>query len=200
MKVPHQTSNFKPAPAGNHIARLISIIDVGLQDGGQYKDAHKLNIVFELCNELMEDGRPFTISRFYTLSLNKKASLCQMIEAMAGQTIPEDKKAEFDLDVLLGKACMVQVVVEKNDKGEERAKIKTVGAVPKGMTVPPPVNKVTSYDSSNPNQEVFDGLSDWMKAKITEGVRNLKAMRAGGTFVKSDKPDAGGSDDDDIPF
>src|SRR5512138_3838349 len=131
---------FKQAPTGTHMARCIRLIDLGTQHGdyqGQPTVKNQVLITWELPAETMDDGKPFTVSHFYTNSLNEKATLRHHLEAWRGRQFSDEEAKRFDLMTILGKPCMVTVIA--NDKG--RSKVSAVSATPKGMQMPPQVNK-----------------------------------------------------------
>ena len=65
--------DFKPCPEGNHGARLYALVDLGLHEKtwqGETKMKHLVHLGWELPDEPMEDGRPFTISARLTYSMH----------------------------------------------------------------------------------------------------------------------------------
>jgi hypothetical protein len=70
--------SFEQAPQGNHNATCYRLVDVGTHNEtfeGETKKRHSIFISWELNDAKMEDGRPFTILKQYTLSLNEKSAL-----------------------------------------------------------------------------------------------------------------------------
>ena len=105
--------DFDIAPAGNHVAICYGVVDLGEHEQewqGKVSLKHRVRISWELCDELMSDGRPFSISKEYTLSLNEKATLRHDLESWRGRPFTDAELAGFDIFVLLGKPCMVNVV------------------------------------------------------------------------------------------
>ena len=191
MKASYKSGEFQLPPEGNHVGRLYSIIDIGVQPGGKFEDKQKIIVTFELCDELMKDGRPFAISRFYTLSLHEKSSLCLAIESMAGKKIPEEAKETFNFQKLLGMPCLIGIVHETGTDTKQRAAIKTLSAIPKGMTCPPVKNELVFFDLDAPDWKLFETFPDWIKSKVqrpTQAAVN-QALQGTGSFM-----------DDDIPF
>ena len=147
-KVPATRSNgggdFEKAPAGNHPAILVSIIDLGTQkvdgfQGAPAKMMRRAYFVWELVNERMSgSNRNHTIAIDLTVSLNEKAKLRKWIEARTGKPVPDG--GEFDIAGELGQPCLLNVVV--SPKGYP--KIEGMSAVPKGMTIPNPTYKITA--------------------------------------------------------
>lgn len=182
--------DFKQAPTGNHVARCFRLIDLGTQHGeyqGQPNTRNQVLISWELCNEPMEDGKPFTVSHFYTNSLNEKATLRAHLEAWRGRQFTDEECKGFDLNKILGLPCMLTVIA--NEKG--KSKVSAIGSMPKGLQAPATVNAVTSF-----------WIEEWDEAayqKIPQGLRDI--IEKSDEFKKRKKVN-GGSDAarfDDMP-
>ena len=86
--------NFEPAPAGNHIARCVQVIDLGTHEDPYYNKAkHSLFVMWELPNEMKtytikgENGapdkevtEPFTVSKWYNATLTEGSHLRNDLE------------------------------------------------------------------------------------------------------------------------
>lgn len=194
--------DFKQAPAGNHIARCIKLTDLGHQRGeyqGEPTFRDQVLITWELCNEKMDDGQPFIVSAFLTNSLNEKAKLRGWLESWRGRQFTEAECKKFDLMNVLGKPCMVTVIMSEKGK----AKVAGIASMPKGITAPEPVNTPSAFWLDEFDQEAFDALSDGIK-KIVEMSDEWKARTKGnGRGNVQDMPDDLPWQDeqrDDIPF
>lgn len=160
-------AEFEMTPEGQYIGRCFKIIDMGTQTStGQFgtKEAHKVMISFELIgpeDPRMSDGRPFSVSQFYTVSLHEKAKLRHDLEAWRGKKFTAEELNGFDLGTVLGAYCQLQVV---HDETGKYANIQTIMAY-RGEK-PKPVNPDVKFDIDEPDMAVFDALSDNMKAKI----------------------------------
>lgn len=186
-------TEFEMVPEGAYVARCIKVIDLGTQTTtGQYgtKQQKKVMITWELLDEemKMQDGRPFAATQFYTASLHEKAQLRKDLEAWRGKKFTETELEGFDLKNILGTYCMLQIVHSQDGQyANVNAIMSYRGAKPEG------VNDLIAFDISNPNMDVFNALSDKIKAKITstpewaEREQVLNAMTDGG----QDEGDAG---------
>ena len=100
MPVAKQTSNYKPAPAGTHIARCYGCISIGTQHSEMFNsEAFKIVLLFELSNETIErDGKtaPISINKEYTLSLGKKSVLRKHLETWRGRPFTDEELKGFD--------------------------------------------------------------------------------------------------------
>lgn len=160
-------TDFAMTPEGQYIARCYKIIDLGTQTTtGQFgtKEQHKVMVSWELLDDKvkMEDGRPFSVSQFYTVSLHEKAKLRADLENWRGKKFTIEELAAFDLASVLGAYCQIQVV---HDETGKYANVQTIMAY-KGDK-PKAVNPDTVFNLDEPNMAVFDKLSDNMKLKIT---------------------------------
>ena len=199
-------SNFTPPPQGMHIARCFRLIDLGTQPKtfqGQHKgEARKITVGWELLGEdRMQDGRPFTISKSYFLSLHEKASLRKDLESWRGRPFTAEEEAGFDVSKLLGAYCMLNIIQEQGQDGNEYTKISAITPLMKGLQKPDPVSDFFVFDMDAPDMAAFEKFSDKMK-EIIRNSREWKARQSGakpGTMAAA--PAGGVADmDDDIPF
>ena len=63
----------------------------------------------------LADGKPFLISRRYSLSLHEKSSLRRDLESWRGRAFTQEELRGFDLEVLIGVGCLVSVVHEQRN-------------------------------------------------------------------------------------
>jgi hypothetical protein len=159
-------TDFAITPEGQYVGRCFKIIDMGTQTTtGQFgvKDQHKVMVSWELLDgPKMEDGRPFSVSQFYTVSLHEKAKLRADLEAWRGRKFTQEELEGFDIGSVLGAYCMLQVV---HDETGKYANVQTIMSY-KGEKLPP-INPNVVFDIDNPDMDVFNAFSDNMKAKIT---------------------------------
>lgn len=197
---------FELVPAGNHIARCYSMIEIGTEESefqGKKKSLYKVRVTWELPNEKKvfdpaKGEQPFSISKDYTLSMFDQANLRQDLESWRGKGFTDDEAKAFDITKLIGVACMLNVVHALSKGGKEYSKVSAITPIPKGFTCPPQINPnfVFSYDEWN--DQKFSGLSDWIRGRI-EKTPEFKARLEG-----HQEPLQTGVEDhdgpDDLPF
>jgi len=203
-------TDFEPAPAGNHIARCIQLIDLGttLQDYfGEESMKHQLFISWEIPGEMKtytKDGEeitePFVASAFYTASLNEKANLRALLESWRGKPFTEEECQGFDPKVLVGVPCMLNVIHKANNKGKMKAKIAGATPLPKGFECPPQVNKSVSFSLKDFDQTVFDNLSKGLKAMVEKSEEYKIVSGQVKPREESENPAPAGGGFDNIPF
>lgn len=163
--------DFEQPPAGNHLAICYQVVDLGVHEQewkGEKKHRHRVRLSWELCDELMSDGRPFSVSREYTLSLSEKATLRHDLESWRGRPFTDTELEGFDLFNVLGKPCMVNVVKKpKKDGSGTYAAVANIAAIPKGLPVPQRSNSLVKFSLEDSDcQQVFATLPDWLKKKV----------------------------------
>lgn len=188
--------DFELPAAGAVVGRCYQVIDLGTQDTtfkGTPKKAHKILISWELA-ESMEDGRPFSISSRYTLSLFDQAILRQHLESWRGRSFTDEELAGFDVKNVLGAYCLLSIVHNK-DGDKTYANVKGVMPVPKGMQKAPPVNKDLYFDIDSGD---INALPEWLQ-NVVKKSDEWKSNTSGA--APAARP-AGKFDDmeDDIPF
>jgi hypothetical protein len=110
---------------------------------GKPKSQHKILVSWELPDEKMKDGRPFTIGQRYTWSMSEKATLRKHLEAWRGVPFTDaDFGVDgFDIKDIIGKGCLLNIVhAESGDK--TYANIASIARLMKGMQAPKPVNEM----------------------------------------------------------
>lgn len=175
---------FEPAPVGVHDAICVSVIDLGTQTStyNNEENTRRQNLVtWELPDEIREDGKPHTISKFYTASIGEKANLYKDLTSWFGKP----PVAPFDPQSILGVGCQL-IVTEKNDKHV----VSTVAGLKKNAMLPSPVNELVYFTLDEFDEEVFDNLSGGIKKMIMKSPEYAK-------IVSGDEPE---EEDTDIPF
>lgn len=187
-----ETVNYEPTPAGNHVARLYSIVHIGTSEEETpygLKMQNKVRLTFELLNETKvfkegEEAKPHSISRIFNISWHEKASLRKFIKGMLGK----DSK-EFDIETLINHTCLLNVT--HNEKGEKvYSNIDSASPIPKGMEVPKAVNPAFIMNYTDQWDDMkFEILPQFLQ----DMMKKTEEYRA---KVGEDK----GIDDKDIPF
>lgn len=157
--------DFPKAPVGTHVARCYQVIDLGHQKivwQGKEKWSPKIMLTWELCNELMEDGRPFAVSNRYTLSLAEQSVLRPSLESWRGKPFTDEELNGFDVKNVLGAYCMLGVV-HNNHEGKTYANVSAILPLPKGMPKPAPVNPNLYFNIDTDDVTV---LPEWLQNVI----------------------------------
>ena len=195
MKTQNSGGDFEKPPEGMHIGRCYRYIDMGTHKDEKYNTMkRKVQLAFELPDAKMDDGKPFMATKSYTASHNERAILRQELESWYGKTFNTaqlDTAGGFDLDKLIGRPCMLNIVYSEDKK---YANIKSITPVVNGMECPEQINSSFTFDLDNFNQSDFEQLSEKMQAYI-----NVSEERKNG---ESPQPTQTQDDfqDDDIPF
>lgn len=164
--------DFELTPNGSFIGRCYRMIDIGTQPGftDQDKAQRKVHIYWELLEDedgepvTMKDGRPFSVSKKYTLSINPKANLRKDLDAWRGIAFKDEEAEAFDITKLLGTYCRIQVVHEDSN-GKTYANVSSIGFTKKK---PQGVNEASWWSVEEPDYAAFEKMPDYLKEKIQQ--------------------------------
>lgn len=202
--------NFKRVPAGVHIGRCYSLIDLGTQlTSGQFgeKMQHKIRIGWELFGEDEEgkpltidvDGRemPMVISKNYTVSLHEKANLRKELAQWRGRDFTEEEAKAFDISKLVGAYCMVNVTTSETN-GKTYSNVAGLTPIPSALknSKPEGVHAVVKFDLDKPDMAVFNTFHAQLQETIKkspEWARHSPSQQSEGQSLTED-------DMDSIPF
>jgi hypothetical protein len=94
----------------------------------------------------MPDGRPYLVSKLYTLSLHERSNLRQDIETWLGAALTPHQLSGFDVESLIGRGCVVSVVQVQKPDGQIFANVDSILKLPKGIVAPAPADYVRKQD------------------------------------------------------
>jgi hypothetical protein len=209
--------NFEKCPSGMHLARCYRIIDLGTQKSeymGQTKYLRKVMLGWEIhgMNDdgspiKMQDGRPFSIFKNYTMSWSEKANLRLDLQSWRGKPFTQEEMRKFDLKNVLGAWCMVNVIERPAKEGNKMytnvSGVTPVPAMIKQNGLPVAVNKNELFSISEPDMEMFNAFSDNLKLKISsspEWEKLNKPQASTPAAANAAVAAAAFDDSDDIPF
>jgi hypothetical protein len=189
----NEGGEFETVPEGTHLATCYRVVDLGRQESsyeGKKSIKRQVMISWEFPNELMSDGRPFTIHKTFTLSSSEKATLRKTLESWRGQKFTDEELGSFNIAVLIGKPALISIVHQQGKDGNIYTNIASVSRVMKGMVAEPLVNAPVHFDLEKFDSEAYGKLSDSLRAKIAKSPEYLHAI---GNHVPT-------SSGDDIPW
>lgn len=202
--------NFKRVPAGVHIGRCYSLIDLGTQlSSGQYgeKLQHKIRIGWELFGEdeegnaltIEQDGeeKPMTISKSYTVSLHEKSGLRKDLAAWRGRDFTDEEAKAFDVSKLLGAYCMVNVTTSETN-GKTYSNVAGLTPLPAALknAKPAGVHAFIKFDLDEPDMVVFATFHEKLQEAIKKSPEWQRTQGRGEySQQREDVPDT-----EDIPF
>jgi hypothetical protein len=203
-------SDYEVVPAGQHLAVCYRLVDAGTREE-QYKDnppkkRHVLFVYWELPEVKMGDGRPFTISKKYTLTLNENGTLFKDLKTWRGKSFTQEELKGFDLLNVLGVSALLEV--EHSDEGKARvvSVFKPDGGAKKTDTEnEQQAFDIDEYAKGDPKMiEIFGSFPEWMQGMIEESFEVSAAMKQASNSASTP---SGGLDEfkkelseDEIPF
>ncbi len=172
LKAENKNPKIKDMPqVGTHMGRLVGLTDLGHQPGFQFKgndipSSFKIEFTYELPNSRTQDGRPHWISEEVKVNSFEGKGITSTMMARVRTIDPNnDSEDGDDLTALLTKPCMI--TVSENENGYPRLKGQAcISGIPMGMEVPELENPSFCFDMNDPDMDVWEGFSEFMKQKI----------------------------------
>jgi len=164
------SKTFTPVPAGSHIGRAVHCISLGTQPASpNFLPSFKVLMAWEIPDEVIvntqtKEQKPMLISKEYSLSLGKKANLRRDLEGWRGREFTADELKGFQVEKVLDKPCMLNVIHKTSASGNVYAVITGISALPKGVQCGPRVHELLHY-------EIEQGKSCPQWEKIPEFIR-----------------------------
>ena len=194
------SGEYEQVPAGTYVATCYRFIDRGTQTKnfmGQEKRRHEIMLSFEL-DELMTDGRPYTINKIYSWSMHPMYSLRKDLETWRGKPFAHSDFSAFNTRSLLGLPATITITHDLSKDGERTfARLSSIGKPMKGMPTPALINPMV-YLALTPgdwDKAAYEGLSDRMREIIA-----LSPEYAALTGKKPPEEEAEKEFDDECPF
>lgn len=203
----------EPVAIGTYMARLVQVLDLGLQPQeyqGQIKDPkQEVNLTYELVTEFMKDDegkpdetKPRWVGESFVLN-NLKADLAKSTKRIKAI----DQKNEFkgNLIDMIGMPCLVTIAHNKSQKtGNIYANISMVSPPMAGIPCPPLKNEPKVFDLSNPDPAIFLSLPEFLQAKIKANLEypgsKLDRLLSGGAVTKEAPAAPAQEVQDECPF
>jgi len=222
------TGDRETLPVGQYSAVCYKIVDVGTRmETFQQDDPKKRTsvcIYWEVLNPKMADGRPFSIMKQYTSSLNENATLHKDLKSWRGKSFTEEELRGFEIQNILSVSAQLEVAHTEGGN----AKVVSVFKPDGGAKKTPTVNAAQVFDlevycrefngksdaKSKEMCDVFADLPSFMQEMVNEsfemkaaessmaspsGVDGLAAI-AKKTSVDKESSEPVVEFDDDIPF
>lgn len=174
--------DFERPPVGTHRAVCIEVIDLGMQPGFQGELTHKACLVWEIDARMSKGdgaGKRFTVSKNYTASLNEKANLTKDLVSWRGKPFTPEELKGFDLEKVLEKNCLLNLVETQTKTG------KTWIAI---AAVMPPMKGMEPLVRETPKGFVPTWINKLLHPEAEQGAYDVGATAGAG------------ASDDDIPF
>jgi hypothetical protein len=127
--------DFEPCPAGMYQGVCVDVIDKGMVPStynGEEKIQHKVQVRWQV-DEPMDDGKPYLVTKQYTLSLHEKANLRADLESWRGRAFSAEELQGFDLEKLLGANGQLNIVHNEGRDGRTWANIAAITPLSRGM-------------------------------------------------------------------
>lgn len=192
----------EPVPAGNYFGVCVGVYDLGTQPGGQYGPRHQVVLQFELhkkkgvCRN--KEGKPLTISNFYSLSFGEKANLRIDVQKILGRSFTdEEAKQGYDVTQLIDRACRLTIEHSKKEDGSTRDQIGAFMPLDEDDPKVTPETDGIVYEL-NVGEDVSSAVPEWIRKRIEQSAEWVKAHgKTSGKSVGGGKRQTVPADDED---
>jgi len=161
MPIKAQNTEKKGFDAGVYDAVCYSVLDIGTQEN-KFGEKHQLVIGWKFLDHTYEDGNYVSYHQTYTLSMNEKAKLRELLSAWC----PEEMKKPYDFDLveLLGKAC--KLILAPNANGTVQAK----SAIPSNKTADVKTESFSfsDWDGGELPRFLTEDRNQWKRNRVVE--------------------------------
>lgn len=193
-------TTFDPIPEGTYLAVCYMMVDLGMQYSERWgRTSHKVQIGWELPELTVTiDGeeKPRTISKEYSMSLNKKGNLRQALVAWRGKDFTPEELERFDLRNIVGTSCLINIV-QNDSNGKTYSNVSGIMALPKGM----PKGKLASdpliFDLDADDLSILNTFPKYLREKIERSETYQERVNQNQTPVLTV---LNNEEDDDLPF
>lgn len=164
-----------PVDQGNYAARIVQVIDLGLQpqrpyQGNEKAPAHEIMMTYELGTEFLKDDegnddvtKPRWLSETFTLNHISK-DMAKSTKRI--KTIDPKNATGGDFSRVVNAPVTVTVVHKPKPDGGVYVNVGNVTPPMKGMVVPELVNPPKVFMLDEPDLEIFKSLPEWLQEKI----------------------------------
>jgi hypothetical protein len=209
-------TEYVKCPEGQHIARLVGLIDMGTQEivwQGETKLKKKLYLQYEVYPEgedgqveTDKEGKFFLIGQDFTSNLSDKGKLLPFINSWRGKPL-EAADFPFDFSRMLGKYCLMTVVHNKSKDGTKTyANINGISPVPKKLAQNSAGESILPLSSTQAfffdlDADNWANMTVFFETRLWDGIRGK--IMASPEFQARDgiKPKVDEQDENDsIPF
>lgn len=178
-----------PVEPGVYMAVCVGVVDLGEQYSEKFKSySNKVKFVWALPSETIEiDGKPEErqLSKEFTISASKKASLRNFLESWNGKSYSDEEFGEVDLFDQIGKPCQLQVVL---NEAKEYSNVANLMPLPKGMPAPTTKTAFFTWDMDNWDDAAFDVLPAWTREQIMKSTQYQKDHAPDTVVAVQDQP------------
>lgn len=198
---PTEGQQYPTPEAGQQLAVLVAIIDLGTQTDETFGDAHKVFFVWELTDQPLggEGSGNLTVGCDYTWSTHETSNLGKLIAGLRGA--PVGKAEEYDISNLLGRGMVLNLVVaESKASGKKFVRVSGAAAPHKSIRIPPAKIKPLLWSLEDGTPPPDFAWMPWVRGVKAADRISQCVERRGGAPDKA----AGGAEEsppaDEVPF
>ena len=164
------------ASEDNHVAVCIGVWDMGktaqyFEGTNETKILHKILIRWEIDEDIQQEGehkgKKKCVDKTYNFTFHEKSNLRRDVESWIGKLKDDVIMVGFDLESLIGQACMLNIVHNICKQGNTWVNVNNISKLPKGLQ-PFETDNLEAYRQQDPafiqkrRNEYSQKLADYM--------------------------------------
>ena len=141
-KINNENKKIELASEDNHVAVCVGVWDLGntavtFNTTNETKILHKILIRWEIDEELQQEGeykgKKKCVEQTYNFTFHEKSNLRRAVESWIGKLKDDVIMVGFDLESLIGQACMLNIVHNIDEHGKTWVNVNNISKLPKGL-------------------------------------------------------------------
>jgi hypothetical protein len=183
MQIPR--NDFVPHPEGQHEGEIILIEDLGMKETS-FGSKHKIAVRIASSTARMDDGEPYIVQQWFTLSGHEKSSLRKFREMVLARKLTNDEAYNFDPDAeLKDKKVGFVIVHNEGREGVVFANIQAIWPLKNGSAAPP------AQGSGKPDSAAIGRAIRLIAYAVEKGIYDEQKGKQGEEWAEN-KADAAG--------
>lgn len=163
-----ETKKRELLAADNYMARCCKVVHIGTTEYEKNDTTYENNKAI-LYFEIIGAAEPTLVSEEVILDTNKDSKFRKLLNTWRGTDLTDEEAEAFDITVLAGKPCMVNVgheTIRYEGGSFDKEKVLSINKMPSSIKCPEGKVAPVVLDYDNWQTEVFDQLPNYIKKKI----------------------------------
>ena len=190
------TKTYERPEPGVYPARCIQVVELGRHknrffnpetDKPEQEYRQELLIAWEL-SELMQDGRPFTVSWRDRNLISEKSNLFKLLTGWRGKPFTPQELRRFELKNILDKCCYLNLVESPPDRNNRTwVNVESAIPLPKGIGCDPRFNDLIDFSIEDIDTPLFGQLWPWVQDYIRKSVEGQELLGGSALLGKGEQ-------------
>lgn len=171
-------------PEGTHVARCFKFMHLGhiLNKFNEIRDTIRFSFELPDVTYVFDEQKgeePMSISRDYGNFLGDSTTLKSHLQAWRGKAFTNEEMEGFDVENVVGAACMITVIHKTSKAGKLYAQITSITALPKSVTCPTQVNPTFIWNYNDHfDLKILENLHNYFQKIIKSSIEYKDLLKS----------------------